>query len=87
MVKRFRTAISGNCRLSGILEFHSEAPSAILFGYSELAENLWKVALYNLESIDGFYLATLGSRFRATVMFIQKPNFVYSDLDFSKLDT
>ena len=49
----------------------SEAPSAILFGPMEFAENLWKVALYNLESIDGFYLTIFGSRFRATDIGIQ----------------
>ena len=51
----------------------------------EFVVNLWKVALYNLESIDGFYLVILGSRFRATVIFIQKPNLLYSDLELSKL--
>ena len=52
---------------------HSEAPSAILFGYSEFAENLWKVALCNLESIDGFYLNTLGPSLEATHVMKQKP--------------
>ena len=53
----------------------------------EFAENLWKVALYNLESIDGFYLTILGSRFRVTGVCIQKPNVVYHDLEFPLLGT
>ena len=50
--------------------------SAILFGYSEFAENLWKVALCNLESIDGFYLNTLGPSLEAMRVIKQKQFFL-----------
>ena len=71
----------------GALALHSEAPSAILFGSLEFAETLWKVALYNLESIDCFYLTTFRPRFRAICIMVKNPNFVYSDLAILKWPT
>ena len=61
--------------------------SAILFGSLELAETLWKVALYNLESIDCFYSTTFRPCFRAICVMVKKPNFVYRDLILLKWPT